>query len=194
MLPMIADWLVWRIEPSLTDQQTCIFGRKRHSGRAQKVWRKPRRRRLLHVLDFLPGGWWTAGENQTGEGGEIREINGSLSNLISFVNHTPSVFFPYSFNDYLSAFCVCSLNIYLCLSFFSAPSSSSWTSLLHTTPTRSISSLQDYASGALLTGELKKILIETLQPMIAQHQERREQVTDETVKQFMTPRPLNFKF
>lgn len=58
----------------------------------------------------------------------------------------------------------------------------------------SISSLQDYASGALLTGELKKILIETLQPMIAQHQERRKQVTDETVKQFMTPRPLNFKF
>ena len=53
-------------------------------------------------------------------------------------------------------------------------------------------SLQDYTSGALLTGELKKILIETLQPMIAQHQERRKQVTDETVKQFMNPRPLNF--
>uniref|UniRef100_A0A8C4DCC0 Tryptophan--tRNA ligase, cytoplasmic n=1 Tax=Dicentrarchus labrax TaxID=13489 RepID=A0A8C4DCC0_DICLA len=53
---------------------------------------------------------------------------------------------------------------------------------------------QDYASGALLTGELKKILIETLQPMIAQHQERRKQVTDETVKQFMTPRRLNFHF
>ncbi|XP_075874047.1 tryptophan--tRNA ligase, cytoplasmic isoform X1 [Nelusetta ayraudi] len=52
---------------------------------------------------------------------------------------------------------------------------------------------QDYTSGALLTGELKKILIETLQPMIAQHQERRKQVTDETVKLFMTPRPLNFK-
>lgn len=56
-----------------------------------------------------------------------------------------------------------------------------------------LSSLQDYSSGALLTGELKKILIETLQPMIAQHQERRKQVTEETVKQFMTPRPLNFK-
>lgn len=53
---------------------------------------------------------------------------------------------------------------------------------------------QDYTSGALLTGELKKLLIETLQPMIAQHQERRKQVTDETVKQFMTPRPLNFNF
>ncbi|CAB1330603.1 unnamed protein product [Coregonus sp. 'balchen'] len=53
---------------------------------------------------------------------------------------------------------------------------------------------QDYASGALLTGELKKSLIETLQPMITSHQERRKQVTDETVKQFMTPRPLDFNF
>ncbi|XP_004540508.1 tryptophan--tRNA ligase, cytoplasmic [Maylandia zebra] len=53
---------------------------------------------------------------------------------------------------------------------------------------------EDYTSGALLTGELKKILIETLQPMIAQHQERRKQVTDEMVQQFMTPRPLNYKF
>uniref|UniRef100_A0A3Q3JQ67 Tryptophan--tRNA ligase, cytoplasmic n=1 Tax=Monopterus albus TaxID=43700 RepID=A0A3Q3JQ67_MONAL len=53
---------------------------------------------------------------------------------------------------------------------------------------------QDYSSGALLTGELKKILIETLQPMIALHQERRKKVTDETVKQFMTPRPLNFNY
>lgn len=53
---------------------------------------------------------------------------------------------------------------------------------------------QDYTSGALLTGELKKILIETLQPMIATHQEQRKHVTDEMVKQFMTPRPLNFNF
>ncbi|XP_049595519.1 tryptophan--tRNA ligase, cytoplasmic [Syngnathus scovelli] len=51
---------------------------------------------------------------------------------------------------------------------------------------------QDYTSGALLTGELKKILIETLQPIIVEHQERRKQITDETVMRFMTPRPLNF--
>uniref|UniRef100_A0A7M4EUF7 Tryptophan--tRNA ligase, cytoplasmic n=1 Tax=Crocodylus porosus TaxID=8502 RepID=A0A7M4EUF7_CROPO len=38
---------------------------------------------------------------------------------------------------------------------------------------------QDYTSGALLTGELKKALIETLQPLIAAHQERRKQVTNE---------------
>ncbi|XP_063804717.1 tryptophan--tRNA ligase, cytoplasmic [Pseudophryne corroboree] len=53
---------------------------------------------------------------------------------------------------------------------------------------------QDYASGALLTGELKKTLIETLQPMIAAHQERRKHVTEEMVKQMMTPRKLAFDF
>ncbi|KAG8449245.1 hypothetical protein GDO86_016060 [Hymenochirus boettgeri] len=53
---------------------------------------------------------------------------------------------------------------------------------------------QDYTSGALLTGELKKILIDTLQPMIAAHQERKKQITEETVKQFMTPRKLAFDF
>ncbi|NWU59056.1 SYWC protein, partial [Dromas ardeola] len=53
---------------------------------------------------------------------------------------------------------------------------------------------QAYTSGELLTGELKKVLIETLQPLIAAHQERRKQVTDEMVKQFMTPRKLAFEF
>ncbi|KAG7466455.1 hypothetical protein MATL_G00164910 [Megalops atlanticus] len=53
---------------------------------------------------------------------------------------------------------------------------------------------QDYTSGALLTGELKKCLIETLQPMITSHQDRRKQVTDEIVQQFMTPRRLDFNY
>ncbi|XP_020649248.3 tryptophan--tRNA ligase, cytoplasmic [Pogona vitticeps] len=53
---------------------------------------------------------------------------------------------------------------------------------------------QAYTSGALLTGELKKTLIETLQPMIATHQQRRKQITDEMVKEFMTPRKLAFDF
>ncbi|NXK05371.1 SYWC protein, partial [Herpetotheres cachinnans] len=53
---------------------------------------------------------------------------------------------------------------------------------------------QAYTSGELLTGELKKVLIETLQPLVAAHQERRKQVTDEMVKQFMTPRKLAFEF
>lgn len=53
---------------------------------------------------------------------------------------------------------------------------------------------QQYASGELLTGELKKILIETLQPIINEHQMRRSKITDEDVRLFMTPRALNFKF
>ncbi|KAL2098688.1 hypothetical protein ACEWY4_005168 [Coilia grayii] len=53
---------------------------------------------------------------------------------------------------------------------------------------------QDYTSGALLTGELKKLLIETLQPMISAHQERRKQVTEDMVKQFMVPRKLDFNY
>ncbi|XP_054827984.1 tryptophan--tRNA ligase, cytoplasmic [Eublepharis macularius] len=53
---------------------------------------------------------------------------------------------------------------------------------------------QAYTSGALLTGELKKALIETLQPLIATHQQRRKQVTDEMVKEFMTPRKLAFSY
>ncbi|KPP61547.1 tryptophan--tRNA ligase, cytoplasmic-like [Scleropages formosus] len=53
---------------------------------------------------------------------------------------------------------------------------------------------QDYTSGVLLTGELKKRLIDTLQPMISAHQQRRKLVTDEMVQQFMTSRPLDFNY
>ncbi|XP_039598132.1 tryptophan--tRNA ligase, cytoplasmic [Polypterus senegalus] len=53
---------------------------------------------------------------------------------------------------------------------------------------------KDYSSGALLTGELKKYLIDILQPLIAAHQERRKQVTDDVIRQFMTPRKLAFDF
>ena len=50
----------------------------------------------------------------------------------------------------------------------------------------------DYRSGDLLSGFLKKELIEVLQPMVAAHQKARAQVTEEVVKQFFTPRKLNF--
>lgn len=53
---------------------------------------------------------------------------------------------------------------------------------------------QDYTSGAMLTGELKNILIQTLQSLIAEHQARRQALTDDVVKQFMTPRKLAFNF
>lgn len=53
---------------------------------------------------------------------------------------------------------------------------------------------RDYTSGALLTGELKKILIETITPIVTQHQERRAKITEEVLKQYMTPRKLNFNY
>lgn len=48
-----------------------------------------------------------------------------------------------------------------------------------------------YSSGELLTGNLKKMLIEILQKVVATHQENRAKITDEVLKQFMTPRKLN---
>jgi len=53
---------------------------------------------------------------------------------------------------------------------------------------------QDYSSGKLLSGELKKILVEVLQGLVAQHQERRNEVTMDVVRLFMTPRQLNFRY
>lgn len=52
---------------------------------------------------------------------------------------------------------------------------------------------QDYTSGELLTGYLKKELIEVLQKRIAAHQAARKLVTDEVIAMFTTPRPLQFK-
>lgn len=51
---------------------------------------------------------------------------------------------------------------------------------------------QDYSSGVLLTGHLKKELIELLQAFAGNHRRRREQVTDATVAEFMRPRQLDF--
>lgn len=53
---------------------------------------------------------------------------------------------------------------------------------------------QDYTSGELLTGFLKKELIEVLQKLLAEHQERRAKVTDDVVKRYMTPRKLKYNF
>jgi tryptophanyl-tRNA synthetase len=50
-----------------------------------------------------------------------------------------------------------------------------------------------YASGEMLTGEVKKILIEVLQKIVAQHQADKAKVTMETVKAFMEVRPLEWE-
>ncbi|XP_034942571.1 tryptophan--tRNA ligase, cytoplasmic [Chelonus insularis] len=52
---------------------------------------------------------------------------------------------------------------------------------------------KNYTSGALLTGELKKELIEVIQKIVAEHQERKKAITDEIVKEYMKPRDLGFK-
>lgn len=51
---------------------------------------------------------------------------------------------------------------------------------------------QDYTSGKILTGELKKELIEVLQRLVAAHQEAKSKITDEVIKQYMIPRDLGF--
>jgi len=51
---------------------------------------------------------------------------------------------------------------------------------------------QGYTNGEILTGELKKELIDTLQRLVAAHQENRSKITDEDVKRFMVPRDLGF--
>jgi len=51
---------------------------------------------------------------------------------------------------------------------------------------------EDYTSGELLTGFLKKELIDVLTPIVVAHQEARKTITDGTVLEFMKPRPLNF--
>lgn len=53
---------------------------------------------------------------------------------------------------------------------------------------------KDYTSGELLTGYLKKELIEVLQKIVGDHRNRRALVTDDMVKQFMTPRKLNYQY
>jgi len=48
------------------------------------------------------------------------------------------------------------------------------------------------AGNKMLTGEAKKLLVETLQPIIARHQQARAAVTDEMVEAFMAVRKLHF--
>ena len=55
-----------------------------------------------------------------------------------------------------------------------------------------ISCFQGYTSGEILTGELKKELIEILQKVVATHQENRSKITDEILKEYMRPRDLGF--
>ena len=48
----------------------------------------------------------------------------------------------------------------------------------------------EYQAGRLLSGEMKRELIEFIVPMIENFQRSRSHVTDEVVRAFMTPRRL----
>ncbi|THW76563.1 Nucleotidylyl transferase [Aureobasidium pullulans] len=52
---------------------------------------------------------------------------------------------------------------------------------------------QSYRKGTLSTGELKKRCIQELQKFVEAFQERRSKVTEEIMREFMTPRKLEFK-
>lgn len=49
-----------------------------------------------------------------------------------------------------------------------------------------------YSSGEMLSGEIKKELIDVLQPLVKEHQERRAAVTEEVLDKFFEVRPLKF--
>mmetsp|Transcript_30739 Transcript_30739/g.35593 ORF Transcript_30739/g.35593 Transcript_30739/m.35593 type:complete len:448 (+) Transcript_30739:36-1379(+) len=48
-----------------------------------------------------------------------------------------------------------------------------------------------YSKGKMMTGEVKKILIEILQNLVKEHQERRAKVTDADIERFMTVRKMH---
>ena len=52
---------------------------------------------------------------------------------------------------------------------------------------------ESYRKGELLTGQLKKLAITRLQEYVKGFQERRKDVTDEVLRQYMTPRKLEWK-
>ena len=53
---------------------------------------------------------------------------------------------------------------------------------------------RDYSSGKMLTGEIKKAAIDVITPIITEIQERRKNISDETVRLFMTPRKLSVQY
>ena len=52
---------------------------------------------------------------------------------------------------------------------------------------------ESYRKGELSTGELKKMTIKLLQEYVKGFQDRRKDVTDEILRQYMTPRKLEWK-
>lgn len=51
----------------------------------------------------------------------------------------------------------------------------------------------EYASGRMMTSQIKNILIDVLVPIIEGIQKNREMVTDDIVRSFMKPRDMKIK-
>nr|XP_040567866.1 tryptophan--tRNA ligase, cytoplasmic-like isoform X1 [Lepeophtheirus salmonis] len=51
---------------------------------------------------------------------------------------------------------------------------------------------KDYTSGSMLTGELKKCLIDVLIPIVTNHGQKRKEINLESIMEFMSLRQLNF--
>jgi tryptophanyl-tRNA synthetase len=51
-----------------------------------------------------------------------------------------------------------------------------------------------YTTGELLTGDLKKELVKVVEKIVGDHQERRRDVSDDVVRQYMEPRKLNYDY
>eukprot|EP00172_Hildenbrandia_rubra_P003819 Plantae.Rhodophyta-Hildenbrandia_rubra.ctg6615.p1 GENE.Plantae.Rhodophyta-Hildenbrandia_rubra.ctg6615~~Plantae.Rhodophyta-Hildenbrandia_rubra.ctg6615.p1 ORF type:complete len:413 (-),score=65.40 Plantae.Rhodophyta-Hildenbrandia_rubra.ctg6615:767-2005(-) len=49
---------------------------------------------------------------------------------------------------------------------------------------------KEYRSGKMLSGEIKKVLIDVIQPLVAEHKAKREAVTDQVIDSFMKIRDL----
>ncbi|KAL3078135.1 hypothetical protein niasHT_033110 [Heterodera trifolii] len=53
---------------------------------------------------------------------------------------------------------------------------------------------EQYTSGAMLSGQLKAIAIETVQGIVSELQTRRKAISDDVVREFTTPRKLGYDF
>lgn len=49
----------------------------------------------------------------------------------------------------------------------------------------------EYGAGRMLTGEVKKVLINVLQELVGRHQRARALVNDDVVRAFMAPRAMH---
>lgn len=53
---------------------------------------------------------------------------------------------------------------------------------------------EQYSTGKILTGDVKKILIKVIQDFVKDHQERRAKLTDEDVKRFLSTHQRKFSY